>query len=227
MHTQIATSTPSAALLDALATVGAGGAAELASLAGMGEGPARARLRTLAGEGLVTGSRVLHGAPALYALTRRGLRAAGRPELAPVVIGPSNAAHLAAVARVAAALAAGGAALEGERELRAREHAARRPLASAEIGRAADGSVALHRPDLVVVGGELPLAVEVELTVKAPERLARIVRGWARSRLVAGAVYHATPAAIRAVERAIEREQAGERVRTVALCPASSDPSAP
>ena len=90
-------------LLDALAMVGAGGAAELAALSGIGEPATRARLRRLAAEGLVGASRVLHGEPALYALTRRGLRAAGRGELDPVVVGASNAAHLAAVARVAVA----------------------------------------------------------------------------------------------------------------------------
>jgi hypothetical protein len=223
----IAASTSSAALLDALATVGAAGASELAALARLGEGPARARLRALGADGLVQSARVLHGEPALHALTRRGLRAAGRPELAPVVVGPSNAAHLAAVGRVAAALAVGGARLQGERELRARERAAGRALASAEVGRAPDGSVALHRPDLVWLGEGLPLAIEVERTVKAPERLARIVRGWARSRLVSGVVYHATPAAMRALERAIAAEQATERVHLVALAPSSPDPSAP
>ena len=37
--------------------------------------------------------------PALHVLTRRGLRAAGRPELDPVVVGASGFAHLLAVAR--------------------------------------------------------------------------------------------------------------------------------
>lgn len=217
----------SASLLDALATVGAGGAAELAALSGIGESAARARLRTLAAEGLVGASRLLHGEPALYALTRRGLRTAGRGELDPVVVGASNAAHLAAVARVAVVLAGEGHRLAGERELRAWERAAGRAVASAEVGWARDGSVALHRPDLVCLRDGLPLAIEVELTVKAPERLARIVRGWARSRVVAGTVYHAAPAAMRAVERAIDAELAGERVGVVALRSASSDPSAP
>ena len=94
-------------------------------------------------------SRLLHGEPALHVLTRRGLRAAGRGELDPVVVGASNAAHLAAVARVAVALAGEGHRLAGERELRAWERAAGRALASAEVGWARDGSVALHRPDLV------------------------------------------------------------------------------
>jgi len=216
-----------AALLDAMATIGAGGAAELGALSGTGEAATRARLRALAADGLVRAARVLHGEPAMYALTPRGLRAAGRGELDPVVVSASNAAHLAAVARVAVVLAGEGHRLAGERELRAWERAAGRALASAEVGWARDGSVALHRPDLVCLGDGLPVAIEVELTVKAPERLARIVRGWARSRVIAGAVYHAAPAAMRAVERAIATELAGERVGVVALPSTSSDPSGP
>lgn len=206
-----------AALLDALVTVGAGGAAELAALAGMGEAATRSRLRAFADGGLVSGARVLHGEPPLYALTRAGLRAAGHGGLAPVVVAASNAAHLAAVARVAAGLAAQGRRLAGERELRMWERAAGRALASAEVGFGRDGTAALHRPDLVCLDGAQPVAIEVELTVKAPARLAQIVRGWARSRVVAGTVYHAAPAAMRAVERAIAAELAGDRVRVVAL----------
>jgi hypothetical protein len=216
-----------AALLDALATVGAGGAAQLAQLSKMGEDATRARLRALVGDGLVRASRVLYGEPVQYSLTRLGLRAAGRGELDPVVVGASNAAHLAAVARVAVELAGEGHRLVGERELRAWERAAGRPVASAEVGWTRNGSVALHRPDLVCLGDGLPVAIEVELTVKSPERLCRIVRGWARSRLVAGVFYHATPAAMRAVERAIGEERAGGRVGVVALSSMSSDPSAP
>jgi hypothetical protein len=76
------------------------------------------------------------------------------------------------------------------------------------------------------------VAIEVELTVKAPERLRAIVRGWARSRAVGGVVYYAAPQARHALERAIERELAAERVAVVpldhdgALPPTSSIPSA-
>jgi hypothetical protein len=184
----------------------------------------------------VRSQRLLHGAPALHTLTRRGLRAAARPELDPVAVSASGFAHLLAVARVAAALAAAGHAVGGERELRAWERLEGRPLASAEIGLARDGTIALHRPDLVCWGPGLPVAIEVEMTVKAPERLAAIVRGWARSRLIAGVVYYATPAAGRALARAIRSECAQGRVVVSELARAgeladfpatSSIPSAP
>ena len=124
----IAHNSRTTALLDALATVGAGDAAQLAALSEMGETATRARLRALVAEGLVRVSRVLYGKPVLYSLTRPGLRAAGRGELDPVVVGASNAAHLAAVARVAVVLAGEGHRLAGERELRVWERAAGRAL---------------------------------------------------------------------------------------------------
>ena len=100
-----------------------------------------------------------------------------------MAVSASGFAHLLAVARVAVALGNAGHRVGGERELRAWERAEGRPLASAEVGLARDGTVALHRPDLVCWGDGAPIAVEVELTVKAPARLRTIVRGWARSRL--------------------------------------------
>ena len=205
------------AILAWLAGLGASGADELAAAFGISGALARARLRALVDDGACRAERLLHGAPPLYLLTRSGLRAAGRAELAVARVSAASAAHQLAVARVAAALRGGCEELHGERELRAWERAAGRPLASAEVGWARDGGVALHRPDLVVRAGDAWIAVEVELTVKAPRRLARIVRGWARSRLVDGVVYYAAPAALRAVRIAIGRESAQDAVVALAL----------
>ena len=137
------------AILDWLAAIGAGSAGELAASCGLSLRATCARLRAMEDAGLTRSRRVLHGAPALHVLTRRGLRAAGRPELDPVAVSASGFAHLLAVGRVAVALAAAGHRVGGERELRSWERAEGRPLASAEIGLARDGTVALHRPDLV------------------------------------------------------------------------------
>jgi hypothetical protein len=63
----------------------------------------------------------------------------------------------------------------------------------------------------------LPVAVEVELTVKAPRRLAEICRAWARCRCVAGVLYLAPPEVRRALERAIDQAQAGERIAVLGL----------
>ena len=116
--------------------------------------------------------RLLHGAPALHALTRRRAAAAGRPELDPSSWERPVRRIIAAVARVAVALGREGQRLAGEHELRALERAAGRPLASAEVGYARRlRRAAPARPRLL--GDGLPVAVEVELTVKAPERLLR------------------------------------------------------
>ncbi len=64
---------------------------------------------------------------------------------------------------------------------------------------------------------ELPVAVEVELTVKAPQRLAEICRAWARCRCVAGVLYLAPPEVRRALERALEQVEAGERIAVLGL----------
>jgi len=70
----------------------------------------------------------------------------------------------------------------------------------------------------------LPIAVEVELTVKAPARLRAIVRGWARSRRVAGVIYYAAPAPARARERAVAEERAAAQVRVLELARAGELP---
>jgi hypothetical protein len=77
-----------------------------------------------------------------------------------------------------------------------------------------------HRADLVLLERglrERAVAIEVELTSKSPPRLEAIVRGWARSREVDGVVYLASPAAERAVQRAIERVGADPRVLLLPL----------
>ena len=63
----------------------------------------------------------------------------------------------------------------------------------------------------------LPVAVEVELTCKAPRRLASICQAWARCRCVAGVIYLAAPDVLRPLARAIEQAHAGERVIALPL----------
>ncbi len=184
---------------------------------------ASARGLLLSGEraGLLRRSRVLANAPTLYSVTRAGLRAGGVRGLAPSRVSVANAPHAIACAEAAAALelAYPDHEVMGERELRRDERDASEALASASIG--PPRSAALHRPDLVLwpagAGPYLPVAVEVELTVKAPQRLLEICRAWARCRCVAGTLYLAAPEAQRALERAIDGAQAQERVVVVAL----------
>jgi hypothetical protein len=203
------------------AGLGAVTAESLAEHLGVGAASARGRLRAAEAERLLQRRRPLTGRPALYTVTRSGLRVAGAHGLDPCRVSASNALHLIECARAAAALGRcyPDHRVQGERELRSEERACNRALASAELGVGAHGEELRHRPDLVLwpQAGGLPVAVEVELTVKAPERLAAICRAWARARCVAGVLYLAPPEVERAVQRAIDRVHAYERVVVVPL----------
>jgi hypothetical protein len=184
---------------------------------------ARSRLQGAERDGQLSSRRPLAGQPALYTVTRAGLRATGLEGLDPCRVTVANAAHAIACAGVAAALERRYPDhwVLGERELRRDERARGIELASARLGRAPDGGQLLHRPDLVLwpsgPGSGLPVAVEVELTVKAPRRLRGICMAWARCRCVSGVLYLAPPEVGRALARAIERASAGERIVVVPL----------
>ncbi|MGH2853285.1 MAG: hypothetical protein ACRDLF_03725 [Solirubrobacteraceae bacterium] len=210
------------------AGLGAVTAEAVAEHLGVGVASARARLGAAERELLLKRCGPLTGRPALYTVTRAGLRAAGVHGLDPCHVSASNALHLIECARAASALERcyPDHRVQGERELRSEEHECGRALASAELGGGArrglrDASRLRHRPDLVLwptgLAGGLPVAVEVELTVKAPERLAAICLAWARARCVAGVLYLAPPEVERAVRRAIDRAHAHERVVVVPL----------
>jgi hypothetical protein len=214
------------AILDWIARIGAAAATDVADRFGLTPAQARARLRAGQRAGTVESVRLLHGQPALYVATAAGLRAVGLADLARCRVSPAGFGHLREVARAAVALerAHPDRVVVGERELRRWESDSGRWLASADAGRGPDGLPARHRPDLVLwpadeIGrpGLLAVAIEVELTVKASRRLALIVRGWARTRLVGAVVYYATPAAARALRRAVDDEQAGEIVHVLPL----------
>jgi len=217
---------PSSRVLDAIRWAGELGAITADALAIRSRvSVASARSILVAGEraGLLAASRPLHRRPALYAITARGLRVAGLEGLAAGRVSASNAAHLVAVASVAATLARRHPdhRVQGERALRREEHLAARALASARLGTAPDGGPALHRADLTLWprGGDEgePVAVEVELTIKSPRRLTAICRAWARCSLVAGVLYYAPPEVRRAVQRAITEAHAADRVVVLPL----------
>jgi hypothetical protein len=166
--------------------------------------------------------RPLADRPALYTITRLGLRAAALDGVEPCRVGPASAQHMIACAQVAAALERRypGQLVIGERELRKREREAGSLLASVVLRRVGEYGPVMHRPDLALLprsGSRRPVAVEVELTIKAPRRLAEICRAWARSRHVGGVLYFAPPAVERALDRAIGAARAGECVVVVPL----------
>ncbi len=209
------------ALLEWTARVGAVTPDALAHLEDLSLAGARARLGWLTRARLLSRRRLLVDEASLYTITRAGLRQLDGTSLEPCRVSVANAPHTIACARAAAVLQRlyPDHLLAGERDLRARERAAGRPLASVRLASAGAAPRGLHRPDLVLwpsARDRLPVAVEVELTVKAPERLAEICRAWARSQEVAGVVYLAPPRVRRALERAIARGD-GERIVVLAL----------
>jgi hypothetical protein len=206
------------------AGLGAVTAEALATRLQVSLGSARARLSVIERDGLLARHRPLAGRPSLYTATRRGLRAVSARGLEPARISPAGTSHLIECARVAAELERRYTdhRVAGERELRRDEREQGRTLASAELGvEDLYAQTPRHRPDLVLWPRDphaaLPVAIEVELTVKAPERLLVICRGWARARCVAGVVYLVAPDVERALSSAIDRVRAHERIAVVPL----------
>jgi hypothetical protein len=212
-----------AALMQWVARMGAVTAEALAISQNTTPGCARGRLRAAERAGLLVCTRPLAQQPALYTLTRAGMRSCGLRGLDPCRVSASGTLHLIACAMVAAALERGypDHRVVGERELRRDERELGVPVASARMGVGSHGEPLLHRPDLVLWPEEpaagLPVAVEVELTIKAPRRLTDICRAWARCRTVAGVLYIAPAEVGRALERAIARADAHERIVVVGL----------
>jgi hypothetical protein len=210
-----------AATLNWTASLGAVTAEALAERREVSLVCARARLRVLVRVGWLARKRPLAGAPALYVATRAGLRACGAWGIDPCRVSAAGARHLIVCAAVAAALERRypDQRVIGERELRRDERVHGARLASARLAPGlAEG---LHRPDLVLwprdLAAQAPVAVEVELTVKAPRRLAQICRAWARCAEVAGVLYLAPSEVVRALGRAVEEAHAQDQVVVVPL----------
>lgn len=212
-----------AAIVHYAARIGAITADSLAENQGSTLASARGRLAAAERDGQLMSTRPLAQWPALFTATRAGLTACGLQELEPARITAANALHAIACARVASVLERRfpGHRVAGERELRRDERLAGKALSSATLGSGPDGSPMLHRPDLVLWPQqhreELPVAVEVELTVKSPRRLVGICRAWARCRCVAGVIYLTGPVVERALARAIESVDAREAIAVVPL----------
>lgn len=178
------------------------------------------RLRRLIEEELLTANILLHRRPGMYVATRRGLRWSGLTPLGVARISAGTYAHAWEVATVAVALEERfpGAQLSSVRTIRARERDERELLASVQLGMRSNGVQMLHRPDLALeLAPRRTVAIEVELTAKAPLWLDSILRGWARASHVEHVYYLSTPNAARALERAIERVRAEDRITVLAL----------
>jgi hypothetical protein len=182
---------------------------------------ARGRLVAAERSGLLRSWRPLRGRPALYTATAAGLRSFGISAARPVQISAAGAGHAIACCEAAVALERSypGSRLAGEPEIR--RSGAGSPASSASVPLGGRSAPSTHRADLVMLQSARPrsgpVAVEVELTVKAPQRLAAICRAWARSREIAGVVYLVTPPVRPAVERALGAALAERRIAVVDL----------
>lgn len=200
--------------------VGAAGAEHVMRRFGMGRSWAYARLSRLVADGLLQLKTLLYRQPGLYVASAEGLRWCGLQRLGVYRVGPGGFEHAQQAATAAVALHVGLAGWEvlSEREIRSAESDHEKLVASVKVGELPGGRPALHRPDLAVFApDERTVAVEVELSVKAPRRLARICRGYARARHIDRVYYLAAPAAARAVARAVAETRAQDRIEVFAL----------
>jgi hypothetical protein len=187
----------------------------------LGRTVAYRRIAACTQAGLLERVETLRGQPALIRATKRGLHFVGVP-LSIAKVRPELVGHWIACGDVALALEAefGPEALVSDREIRVLERDAGRRVASAVVGERPDGSEILHRPDLAVRSDGRWLAVEVELTPKAPERLEAIVRAWRRARWLAGARYYVSPGTTsQALARAVRATHSEERIEIRRLRP--------
>jgi len=132
---------------------------------------------------------------------RAGLRAVCREELPTPRASLATLTHSCVAATVAAQLEHQGKRVLSEREIIVAERSAGKRIYSGERGER------FHRPDLIVLG-DPPEAIEVELSDKSNRRLDEILRGWrwavAEKRL-SQVRYLCSRRALLYVERAIER----------------------
>ncbi|HTA33717.1 MAG TPA: hypothetical protein VK721_09855 [Solirubrobacteraceae bacterium] len=200
--------------------VGAAGAEHVMARFGMGRSWAYARLSCLVRDGLLEQKTLLYRQPGLYVASAEGLRWRGLERLGVYRVGAGGFEHACRLATVAVAIHRGlpGWELWSERELRLAESDRGELVASARVGELPGGRPAVHRPDLAVISPDgRVLAVEVELSVKAPRRLAAICRGYARVRQLERVYYLAAPAAARAVSRAVAETRAEDRITVLSL----------
>jgi len=158
---------------------------------------------------------LLQGEPSLLRATRAGLRYAGLG-LDVAVISPGSVDHWLRCTSMALVLGEefGADRVLSERELRLIERIEGRPIFSAKVGELPSGAPRLHRPDLAIPGEEGPIAVEVELSPKAPRPLEGLIRAWRRASWISEVRYYCEPGPTRrCVERSVQKTHAEERVR--------------
>jgi len=182
---------------------------------GVGQTAAYRRVGKCIDAGLLERLPLLRSETGLLRATRDGLRYAGLGlPVASVSIGGVEHLLRCATVGLEAEQRHGADRVLTEREFRLAEQIEGRRIASAKVK--GDGRRQLHRADLAILAEEGAIAVEVELTPKAPRRLQQLVRAWAYATLdkePAEVRYLCAPGQTRrAVERAVEKVRIAERI---------------
>lgn len=190
----------------------------VATWAGTGRSVTFARERRLRQAGLIEVGSEFWGAERLIVPTAAGLRLSGYRHLGAARVSSASATHEARVARLAAQMERAGVRLLSEREVLAREREEGRRLYSLKV----EGGRRLHRCDLIAEAGDgvPPEAIEVELSLKGPERLDLILRSWRRAvgeGRFGGVLYRCSERTLGGVRRAVERTATGSYVRVEEL----------
>ncbi len=150
--------------------------------------------------------------PVLHS-TRDGIRYAGLG-LPVAAVSPGSVDHMLRCTSVAIRVGEryGHEHVLTEREIAFAEAIEERPIASAKLG-SVHGRPRYHRADLAVYTEQGTIAVEVELTPKAPARLRAIIVAWRRASHVHHVEYLCAPGQThRGVERAVAKVGAGDKI---------------
>jgi hypothetical protein len=189
----------------------------VAKWAGTARTATAVREKRLREAGLLEVTRPWLGPEPVLVATGEGLVTCGRPELAKARVSPRTLRHFAVAAHLAVELERVGEQLLSERELLAHERA----MGERDFSIRLRGEEKYHRPDLIVLG-EPPTVIEVELTAKGRNRLDEILTGWktaVEKGRFARVRYYCSSAALPYVKRSVERADAAEEVTVEALCP--------
>lgn len=189
-------------VLDFIARQGVVPREAVAMWAGTARAVTAARERRLREAGLVEVWAGIGDSGRIVVCKRGGLQAVCREELSTPRPSPATLLHSCATATVAAQLEWQGKRILSEREILATERSERKRIYSAQLR-----DRRFHRPDLVVLG-DPPEAIEVELSDKSNRRLDEILRGWRRAvaeKRLSSVRYLCSHRALPYVERAIGR----------------------
>lgn len=194
---------------------------------GVGRTVAYRRVAVCVEAGLLERLEILRSEPTLLRATREGLQYVGLG-LPFAEVSPGAVTHwlrCVSTAQVLCEILSPERVLTErvltERELAHAEQIEGRPIASAEVGTLPNGAPRLHRPDLAVMAGDSRVvAIEVELTAKAPARLAKIMRAWRAASWVSEVQYVSPPGPTRrAVKRAVASTGAKGKVFVINKVP--------